>query len=70
MKENHMTISKKRFSNGKTNVLLLWKRGEKGSLLEDVDVTVYQDGVVHIHNTPNKEKLTTHISNVVIIAKE
>ena len=65
-----MTISKKLISNEKTNVLLLWKRGEAGSLLENVDVTVFQNGVVQIRNLAEKETLTTHISNVVIISKE
>ena len=53
----------------KTNVLLLWKRGEAGSLLEDVDVTVLQDGVVQIKNPVRNETITTHISNVVIISE-
>ncbi|MBW2662377.1 MAG: hypothetical protein JRD93_10410 [Deltaproteobacteria bacterium] len=62
-----MSNGKKQFPQ-KTNVLLLWKRGEAGSLLENVDVTVLQDGVVQIRNPAKKETLTTHISNVVIIS--
>ncbi len=64
-----MSNGKKQFPK-ETNVLLLWKRGEEGSFLENVDVTVLRDGVVQIRNTPNKEKITTHIGNVVIISKE
>jgi len=65
-----MSRSKELISNEKTNVLLLWKRGEAGSLLENVDVTVLQDGVVQIRNPAKKETLTTHISNIVIISEE
>jgi hypothetical protein len=64
-----MNNGKIQFSQ-KTNVLLLWKRGEAGSLLENVDVTVLQDGVVQIHNPTDKETIATHISNVIIISKE
>ncbi len=63
-----MNRSKELISNEKTNVLLLWRRGEAGSLLENVDVTVLQDGVVQIYNSTDKETITTHISNVVIIS--
>jgi len=63
-----MSKSKKQFPQ-KTNVLLLWKRGEAGSLLENVDVTVLQDGVVQIRNPAKKEKFTCHISNIVIISE-
>jgi hypothetical protein len=62
-----MSRPKKQFPK-KTNVLLLWKRGEADSLLEDVDVTVFEDGVVQIRNSAKKETITTHISNVVIIS--
>ena len=55
-------------SRERTNVLLLWKRGEKGSYLKNVDVKILQDGVVQIRNPVNKETLTTHISNVIIIS--
>ena len=64
-----MSKPKKQFPK-KTNVLLLWKRGEAGSFLENVDVTVLEDGVVQIRNPAKKETLTTHISNIVIISKE
>ena len=56
-----MIESKKQFPQ-KTNALLLWKRGEAGSLLENVDVAVLQDGVVQIRNFAEKETLTIHIS--------
>ena len=63
-----MSEFKKQFPK-KTNVLLLWRRGEAGSLLENVDVTIVQDGVVQIRNPAKKETLTTHISNIVIISE-
>ena len=65
-----MSESKKHDFIEKTNVLLLWKRGEEGSLLKNVDVKIFKDGVVQIRDHGNKEKLTCHISNVVIISKE
>ena len=62
-------IGSKKLTFEKTkNVLLLWKRGEADSLLENVDVTVLQDGIVQIRNPAKKETITTHISNVVIIS--
>jgi len=54
-------------SDKKTSVLCLWKRGEEGSYLENAEVKIYDDGVVMIKNLENKETMTTHMSNVVII---
>ena len=64
-----MSGPKKQFPK-KTNVLLLWRCGEERSYLENVDVTVLEDGVVQIRNPAKKETLTTHISNIVIISEE
>jgi len=55
-------------SHEMTNVLLLWKRGEEGSCLKNVDVKILRDGVVQIRNPANKETITTHISNAIIIS--
>ena len=53
--------------NNKTGVLLLWKRGEEDSYLENVDVKILQDGIVQIRNKAKNEKITTHVSNVIIV---
>ena len=58
---------KKHGPHENTGVLLLWKRGEEDSYLENVDVKILQDGVVQIQNKAKKEKITTHVSNVVIV---
>jgi hypothetical protein len=68
MNDYHMNNGKIQFSQ-KTKVFLLWKRGEAGSLLENVDVTVLKDGVVQIRNPDKREIITTHISNVIIISE-
>ena len=57
-------------SDKKTSVLCLWKRGEEGSYLKNTDVKIYGDGIVMIDDFENKETVTTHISNVVIIQEK
>ena len=49
------------------NVLLLWRRGEASSYLENVTATIYESGIVQVKNPADKEKITTHISNLVIV---
>jgi len=58
---------KKQGPHKKTGVLLLWKRGEEDSYLENVDVKILQDGIVQIQNKAKDEKITTHVSNVIIV---
>jgi hypothetical protein len=50
-----------------TGVLLLWKRGEQNSFLNKVAVKIFKGGIVQIQNLEKKEKITTHVSNVVIV---
>ena len=52
------------------SALLLWKRGEEGGYLENVDVKILENGIVQLRVPAREEKLITHISNVVIVVGE
>ncbi len=62
-----MDILKRSYSLENTDVLLLWRRGEESSYLKNVDTTIYKDGIVQVRNSADKERITTHISNIVIV---
>jgi len=53
---------------GKASRVVFFYPGEEGTFIMNADVTLYQNGIVHIAHT--HEELTTFISNVEIVWRD
>jgi len=53
------------FKQGKASCVIFFHPGEEGTYVENVDVTLYENGFVHLQSST--EETTVHLRNIEII---
>ena len=60
-RRDHMKVIKR----GQAMRVIFFYPGEEGTYVESADVTLYENGIVHIRS--NQEETTTHLQNCEIL---